>query len=142
MSLATAQLILLFFTFLSAICCGGRPERSVTSIFLLAMILDRLAHQIPFIAANLNFTVWHLVLEILLTTAVLIVALKADRFWPMFVGSFQIVALIAMMLQAIGIGSQPLVWAILNQVPTWLAIALTLYGILSQRRARKIQPER
>lgn len=141
MSLASIQLILLSLIFLAALFYSGLPERYVAGSFLFAMVLDRIAHAVPFIAANLNFAVWHLILDVLLMFALAGIAIKADRFWPMFVVSAQLIALIALALQAIGLGSQPLVWAVLSQAPTWLAIALTLFGILYRLRVQRTVQE-
>lgn len=142
MSLAVLQLILLLLVFIAAFSCDGLPERYVAGSFLSAMLLDRIAHSIPFMVANLNFAVWHLILDLLLLASLIAVAIKADRFWPMFVVSAQLVALVALALQAMGIGSQPLVWAIISQAPTWLAIALTFFGILYRRRGQRAVQER
>lgn len=138
MNLLIIQFILLLSTALFAIFCGDWPERCVSFSFLTVLVVDQLAHALP-VNGRIDFELWHLFLDASLMGIVIFVAIKADRFWPLFVASSQSIAAIAGILNFVGFGSQPLVWAILVRVPTWLAIVLTFFGTLSQLLERRLR---
>lgn len=137
MSLLLVQLVLLLASMLLALLYGGAPERLVSSSFLSVLAVDQLAHFAGLVEKPLDVEIWHLLLDASLTGVVVYVALKADRLWPLPVASAQLVATIAGFLDVMGVGTQPLAWAILIRGPTWMAIVFTLLGIVNRRRALK-----
>lgn len=66
---------------------GGRDERFAAGIFLAATIASRIADQGNF--AHIQSTVF--IIDFALFAALLILALRSDRFWPMWAAAFQAV---------------------------------------------------
>jgi hypothetical protein len=86
----------LFFDFTLLVCCGyafwrgGSPERIGASIFVAAVVLTRVAvsgaaTRYSSIEAGI------LVVDIATLVALLALALRADRFWPLWVAALQFI---------------------------------------------------
>jgi hypothetical protein len=130
------QIALLLFVTLFASKKGGKPERHVTTV-LLGMFVASTIHgfvvgswtdysEIPWSRISLDFFGFILLLGI---------ALKADRWWPLWVASVQLLSVLAHVLRVIDAALPPLVYAVLEQWPFWIAIMIT--GLGTYLHARK-----
>jgi hypothetical protein len=73
---------------------GGAPERLVAVMLLVAMLATA---EVPHVHATSYHTVYWAVLRVDLSLflAVTVIALLADRFWPMWIAALQLVAVMA-----------------------------------------------
>ena len=132
------QTALLLLVALFALTKGGRPERHV-AIILCGMFLANLAHAGIFGRwTDYGTTPWfRIVLDTTGFALILAVALRADRWWPLWVSGVQLLAVLAHLLRVIDASLPPLVYAVMERWPFWIAIAITGIGtLLYHRRAR------
>jgi hypothetical protein len=78
--------ILMIGCWIYALVRGGSPERIGSSIFVAGSLIS-LTTQVPFRTLEVGF----LAIDILWLTAFLTLALKADRFWPLWIAAFQFI---------------------------------------------------
>ncbi len=132
---AALLLLVAFFAFTK----GGRPERHVAFI-LLGLFLANIAYAaligrwtvyegIPWFRVILDLTGFALILA---------VALRADRWWPLWVSGVQLLAVLAHLLRAVDASVPPLVYAVMERWPFWIAIVMTGMGTLSYHRRERI----
>ena len=90
---------LVFFTVFFAACGyalwrGGAPERAVAAAFLVAGLATPLL-DLPEVQRFYSVSVGVFAIDLLLLAALLAIALRADRFWPLLVVSLQAIIIIA-----------------------------------------------
>lgn len=90
---------LVFFVVFFAACGyalwrGGAPEREVAAAFLVAGLATPLL-DLPQVQRFYSVSVSVFVIDLLLLVALLAIALRADRFWPMLVASLQAIIIVA-----------------------------------------------
>ena len=136
------QVAILLLIFAAAWLRGGRPEREVACIYVSMLILD--LGQAALVGAWAdaqyhNFNFYRFLLDIAALAAVVSVAIRYDRWWVLWVGSAHLLAVVAHVLRAFMVPLPPLVYAIMERWPVWLAILVTGLGVLahSRREARK-----
>ena len=94
---------LVFYAFF-AICCiyalwrGGGPERFVTLAFMLAALGTAL-FNLPASQRFYSVAIGVFAVDVVLFLALLVIALKADRFWPLLVVSLQAVTILAHLIK-------------------------------------------
>lgn len=121
---------------------GGRPEKGVAAILLGMLASDRLYHMLPGdqgIYDGIDYG--HLLIDGSALIAFAAIALKADRFWTLFIGALQIIATMAHVLRGIETEMHPVAYAIIIRVPGWAQIALLYYGIWSFDRRSRAQEQ-
>jgi hypothetical protein len=124
------QVVFLALVFAAAWRVGGKPERYMASIYssmlfaalLGAILLDDIGAGLP-PSQNYRF-----LLDIAALVAVATVAVLYDRWWTLWVGSVQLIAVTAHVLKLTGLAIHPLVYGVMERWPTWVAIALTGLG--------------
>lgn len=124
------QVVLLVSIFVAAWRVGGKPERYMASIYLamLAMALAGATLFDDFGAGLRQSQNYRALLDFAALIAVISVALRYDRWWTLWVGSAQLIAVIAHVLKLTGLSIPPLVYGVMERWPTWIAIALTGLG--------------
>lgn len=130
------QVLFLILVFAAAWRAGGKPERYVATVYLFMLVMDLLGAVIlDDLGAGLRQSQhYRLLLDFAALIAVSIVAVRYDRWWTLWVGSVQLIAVIAHLLKATGLSIPPLVYGIMERWPTWIAIALTGLGTLLHHR--------
>jgi hypothetical protein len=125
-----AQVLCLVLVFAAAWRVGGKPEKSVASVYLLMLLMDLLgAVLLDDLGAGLRESQnYRALLDFAALIAVISVALRYDRWWTLWVGSAQLIAVIAHVLKLTGLSIPPLVYGVMERWPTWIAIALTGLG--------------
>ena len=137
-----AQVLLLICVAVFAWTRGGKPERHVASILFAMLVVNTgnaflvghwtQYHEIPWFRVGLD--VVGLVL-------ILAVALRADRWWPLWVGSVQLLSVLAHLLWIVHAEIPPLVYAIMERWPFLIATVITGLGTyLHARRERIASP--
>lgn len=136
------QVALLLIVVLLAWKKGGEPERHV-ALILTGMFVTNVAYAasvgewtdyggMPWFRVFLDTAGFVLILG---------VALSADRWWPLWVGAVQLQAVLAHALRALDAELPPLVYAVMERWPFWIAIGLTGLGtILHANRQRTGSP--
>lgn len=124
------QVLFLVLVFVAACRAGGRPERYVAGTYFSMLILDLLAAVVvgDAGAAQRESQDYRFLLDLAALLAVIFVALRYDRWWTLWVGSVQLIAVSAHVLRAAGLPMPPLVYGVMERWPTWIAIALAALG--------------
>lgn len=123
------QVALLLFVVLYAWTKGGRPERHV-SFILFAMLVATIGRAavvgqwtdyegIPWFRVGLDILAFILLVG---------VALRADRWWPLWVASAQLLSVLAHLLRVVDARLPPLAYAVMERWPYMIAILLTGLG--------------
>jgi hypothetical protein len=123
------QVLLLLLVAVFAWRKGGKPERQVASIYL-AMLVFGMAYAAAAgsWASYVSIPYYRVILDIAALLLVVRVALTHDRWWVLWVGSAQLLAVMAHFLRMAGMPLPPVVYAVMERWPVWLAIMLTGLG--------------
>ena len=132
------QAALLLLVALFALTKGGRPERHVAFILCGMFIANLVQAGISGRWTDYGEIPWfRVILDLAGFALILSVALRADRWWPLWVSGVQLLAVLAHLLHVVDASIPPLVYAVMERWPFWIAIAITGIGTLSYlRRAR------
>lgn len=143
MVLYVAQLTLLALAVALALWRGGWPERAIAAIMAAWVVIDRAFH-IAFPAAETYVVVdlWHLGADSVGLALFLVVALRADRIWPLWVCSLQLISVVGHILRLLDERMFELVYAIFLRFPFWLSIFLLIWGSLHQAWRRNAQAQK
>lgn len=132
------QLSLMALAVLYAWARGGSPERAAATAIASMYILDPAYHALwgnVEVYGELN--VGHLVIDGLVLAILAWIALRANRIWPLWLVSVQIIAVIGHLLRWMSTEIDPLVYALFTRFPSYLQIALLFVGTaLYQGRLR------
>jgi hypothetical protein len=135
-----AQALLIIVVFVAAWRRGGEPERYVASIYLAMLVVSAVNAFSESAHAGADYTdvkSLHFTLDALALLGVVIVALRYDRWWTLWVGSVQFIAVMAHVLRMLNWPMPPIAYAVMERWPVWLAVILTGVGTCLQvRRSR------
>jgi hypothetical protein len=104
-----------------AIRCGGAPERIVAWIILATVVADPLLHlllQPRFRAVDPT----HVIIDVARFAGLAAVAVRANRYWPIWLSAFQLLALAAHLAKAMDLAIHPVIYGAMQ--------AIWSYGIL------------
>ena len=132
---AELQQLVLLALILLAYWRGGSPERQVASICVGMLVLDRMYHWVfgPgqfLLRANLG----HIVIDTAALVAFVIVALRANRLYPLWLASFQLMIIVSHIVRAINPAMLNGAYGILAFVPSYLEVLAFGTGILAHIR--------
>ncbi|MBX7483186.1 hypothetical protein [Qipengyuania qiaonensis] len=119
---------------------GGRPERYVATIYFLLVssgIARWLATGQWSQEGYGELQIFRFVADIVALVAVTAVALSFDRWWTLWVSSAQFIAVVSHLLRAANLPLEPIVYAIMERWPVWLALIITGLGTLAHYRRMK-----
>lgn len=124
------QVVVIALVFTAAWRVGGKPERYMASVYLSMLAIALFgAILLDDFGANLRQSQnYRFLLDVAALVAVATVAVLYDRWWTLWVGSVQLIAVIAHVLKLTGLAIHPLVYGVMERWPTWVAIALTGLG--------------
>ncbi|TFI59813.1 hypothetical protein E2493_02975 [Sphingomonas parva] len=115
---------------------GGAPERIVGLSLLIAPGSTRLLQQ-DFTSRFIGVEVGVLVVDVILLTVLLAVALNADRFWPLWLAAFQLFGTGAHLVRALDAHVERVAYAILMAGWSYPMILILAVGTWRHvRRAR------
>lgn len=124
---------------------GAGPERWMVGIFIAAMVMpvylfDALGIDLRAIGSGANV---YVLIDVLAGTGFALVALKANRNYPLFVAGFQMVAIATHGVEAL-IGSiSPIAYLIMVVGPSYCQLLLIFFGFARhQFRERQFGPYR
>lgn len=136
------QALLICVVFIAALRAGGKPERHVASIYF-AMLVASTSYALlgggESVADYAGLHVYRFTLDCCALAGIVYVALRYDRWWTLWVGSVQLIAVTAHLLRAIAVPMPALVYVIMERWPVWIAVLITGFGtFLHHRRHRAI----
>lgn len=121
---------------------GGKPERLVGSVLLIAMIATALMPVAP----GRSYYMLHLPLlaiDLLLLSALTAVALRANRFWPLWLAALQLVAIGVHGVRAYDPHILPIVYArIVGEIAYPMLALLVIGTVRHHSRALRLGGER
>ena len=136
------------FIALLALCCGyalwrgGAPERVAAALQIGAFVLTLAAHRL-FEGGFRSVDIGTAAIDLALLTALVVLAWRSTRFWPLWVGGWQLAAIIAHLakmldpnMMATGYAIQAQIWA----YPMLLATAAGAWRHQVRRRAGDADP--
>lgn len=121
---------------LYALARGGAPERIVGLALLIATALGVVMHQ-PFIGRFVTVDWGLLGVDLVLLVVLVAVALNADRFWPLWVAAFHMLATGAHLVRGVDYGIEPVAYAILLASWSYPIILLLAVGTLRHGERRR-----
>lgn len=137
------QALVISVVFIAAWRAGGRPERYVASVYFAMLVIASVhATMVPptspmQIAELHRARAW---LDTAALVAVVAVALRYDRWWTLWVGSVQFIAVMAHVLRAIEMPIPLIAYAVMERWPVWMAVLLTGFGTIRHRQLCKVHP--
>ncbi|WP_321323071.1 hypothetical protein [uncultured Parasphingorhabdus sp.] len=121
---------------------GGGPERCVAGIVIAMVLLDPAVH----IVTPLEYSALdpgHLVIDLAGWLALVAVALRANRFWPLCVASLQTIALVAHVTRMLDVTIHPKAYMIMQIASSYPLLVLLMVGtICHQKRLKAIGIDR
>lgn len=134
-----AQVVLIFSVFIAAWRIGGKPERYVATtylIMLLASTADAVLGGSESAADYAGLHVFRFTLDCAALASVVAIALRYDRWWTLWVGSVQLIAVMVHLLRAATVQMPALVYVIMERWPVWIAVLFTALGTYLHHRRR------
>lgn len=112
---------------------GGTPERLVAAIIVAMTIIQPIAHLvIPKQFSNVDIA--GVTVDLMAFVGITVIALFADRKWPLWSAALQLLACVAHLVRMISIKVEPLVYATLKATPTVAVICVLIIGTEMHRR--------
>ncbi|WP_296722772.1 hypothetical protein [Erythrobacter sp.] len=134
-----AQALLLTAVFIGAWLVGGKPEKYVATIYFSMLVigaLEAFAFEPATQADYENLHEFRFILDLAALAGVVFVALHYDRWWTLWVGSAQFVAVTAHLLRMLDMPIPALAYTVMERWPVWIAIVLTAVGTCLHYRHR------
>ena len=134
------QLLLFVLVCLAAFRWGGRPERIIAVVWIIAVeVIDRLYHVIWTIPYQLNHVdLFHAILDGTVFISLLLVALNANRFYPLWIAAFQLLSVTAHVARELADAISPVAYAVMVVAPSWGILLSLIFGLIAHvRRERK-----
>lgn len=118
---------------------GGRPERQIAATLCAMAALDLGFHSVTGAAGEYGkVDAFHTLNDLWALAAMLAVALRADRFWTLWVAAFQLIAALSHLVRFLDVEMLRIVYAIIIRAPFWMQIMLVGLGTWgTARRSRR-----
>ena len=116
---------------------GGKPEKYVATVYFVlvfAGIARWLATGTWSQDGYDSLQTFRFLIDVCALVAVTAVALSSDRWWTLWVSSAQTIAVVSHLLRAAHAPLEPLVYAIMERWPVWLALIITGIGTMAHSR--------
>jgi len=139
------QLFLIILTCAAMLRWGGGPERALAWGVSGLIVVDRFYHAIwgNAVWGNEWTELYHTLQDGTLACVFLLIALYANRTYPMFIAAFQLISLIGHFLPFISGSISKLTTAIVIVAPAWGILFTMMVGFaFYQRRLRQTGPIR
>ena len=125
------QVVLILMVLAAAWRFGARPEKAVATIYATMLFLD--VGKVMLVGqwddgSYGSLVTFRFLLDLAAFVGVASVALLYDRWWTLWVGSAQLLALCAHLLKTVQAPLNPLVYSTMERWPVWIAIVVTGLG--------------
>ncbi|WP_260923082.1 hypothetical protein [Novosphingobium sp. 9] len=122
---------------------GAAPERWLSSILLGMIGFDFAYHGIfgqPGIVIDRG-NIGHFLNDLWVMAAIFVVAMRANRVYPLWLGAAQIIAVLAHCYRFAFTDIDMLAYAIMQRMPSWIQLVVMTIGLTAHiRRERAIGP--
>lgn len=142
---ADAQQIVSVFLALAIWRWGAGPERWLIGIFIATMVMPIYAFWLLGLGDSVAgpFSWIYVIIDLVATAMFVVIALNANRNYPIWVAAFQLVAIGAHVVKGLVDTVSPLAYAILAISPSYFELLLILAGFIRHvRRERRFGPYR
>lgn len=118
---------------------GGKPERNAAAILVGIQVVDLLYHSLSGNQGSYHAVdLVHAAIDLVALAAMVWLALRADRFWTLWLGALQLIAMLAHLIRALEVEMHPVAYAIFIRGPFWGQMTLVALGTwLYARRQRQ-----
>lgn len=135
-----AQRVAFWAVCLAALFKGGGPERAI-SITLIAIfvVTDTIYHALTdnsFSAHQVD--IFHASNDLLAGVLLILIALHANRIYPMWIASFQLLAALAHVARELADQISPIAYVIMVSVPSYFQIGILAGGVILHIRRRRL----
>jgi hypothetical protein len=127
---------LLFACSLYALAAGGTPERIGAAAYALACIASHLVYSAPPIKFR-SVEVGVLIVDIIVFVAFIFLALRAHRFWPIWVSGLLGLGVLAHVARWAGSGTMPWAYQMVMTIWSYPILALIVLGTFNHQRRLK-----
>lgn len=131
------QSLLILVVFFASWRFGGKPERHIASIYFSMLVLSTFNALVVSETGGADYSDLqnvHFALDLGALLGVVFTALRYDRWWVLWVGSVQFIAVTAHLLRALAFPMPPIAYAVMERWPVWLAILITGFGTFLHHR--------
>jgi hypothetical protein len=133
------QLVLLVLAITYVWYRGGQPERAAAAAVASMYLLDPIYHAIwGQVTVYDQINVGHLVIDVVAWVAMVWIALRANRWWTLWLASAQTISVLSHFLRGVTSVMYPWVYAAMGRGPSWLEIVLLFVGTALVQRRRRI----
>lgn len=111
---------------LYAMRCGGGPERIIGATILATVVADPILHlalSVRFVSVDPT----HLIVDVARLGAFTLVALRANRFWPIWLAALQMLALGAHLTREMELSIHPVVYAVMKAMWSYGIVILLIF---------------
>jgi len=133
----------IFLTGAAVVYCwrrGGQPERAAAAVIPAMYLLDLMYHAIwGQVTTYDRVNVGHLVLDLAALLAFVLIAVRANRWWTLWLASAQVVAVLSHFLRGLTSVMHPWVYAAMTRGPSWLEIVLLFVGTALYQHRRRMR---
>lgn len=113
---------------------GGGPERICGTILLAMPFAELVYHHLLGPSVSLDHTdLGHTALEVVVALPFLAVALTANRRYPLWLVSFQLVAVLSHLVRNLAPGAGGVAYYIMTVAPSYMMIATLTLGLAAHR---------
>lgn len=141
---ALIQFALMAVVCLLALRKGGGPERGVALVLLSMFIIDRVYHLVLDRGVTLSSVdLFHAALDFAAAIALVVIALRANRMYTLWIAGLQLIALSAHLAREMTSGMTPIAYAILYILPSYFQILALAVGVqMHLKRQKRYGPYR
>lgn len=131
---------LILFLVLLVCCCGyslirgGAPERIGAGLQVGAFALNLPVHFLLDASGYRSAIVGTAAIDVLLLVALIVLAWRSTRFWPLWVAGWQLAAIVAHLAKGLDPGMLPAGYAIQAQIWAYPMLLATAAGTFRHRR--------
>lgn len=133
------QACLLTVVLIAAWRAGGKPEKYVATIYFSMLVLGTVEAFLGGQETQDDYEDLHqfrFILDLSALGGVLYAALRYDRWWTLWVGSVQFIAVMAHLLRLLDMPIPALAYTVMERWPVWIAIILTGLGTYLHSKRR------
>lgn len=134
------QVVLLTVVFIAAWRAGGKPERYVATTYFTMLVASSIHALVANPASGVEYEEivdFRFMLDLAALVSVVFVALRYDRWWTLWVGSVQFIAVMAHFLRALDMPIPLFAYAVMERAPVWIAVILAGIGTLLHARRQR-----
>lgn len=113
--------------------CGGGPEKIIGATILGTVVADPILH----LALNVRFLSvdpTHLIIDVVRFATFTLVALRANRFWPIWLAALQLLALGAHLTREMELSIHPVVYAVMKAMWSYGIVVMLIVATRYHRR--------